>query len=283
MKKAINTVLLDDFCPLDSDQLQVAPGIRLVTGEEQQQEFYYDQAQVPEGEWTTITGQIAHLAADQDFDPMSTVGLFNLPQEMRERVASFMYNYRKTPAHIMQKNQAIAPLRQEVRAYLLERFQGGSTELKIDLMGHNSPGLQTVTVDRKHGHKTGLHYDSWFGTSLRDRLTDRQRIVFNFGPVPRWFLYVPVTLQDFFSFMAARAPEREWNEHTPIRDINGALSALNPPVHCLKIKPGQGYMAPTESVIHDATTRWADTASVNFQLLGEFSWQFARSQPAALA
>lgn len=280
-KKEIEAVLLDDFVTLDLDQLLQFPSTRRLTAEECRDEFYLEGANVPAGEFSVVTELIKRASdADSHFSQTDTVCLFNLPETMKVEVARFMHNYRFTPAPILQRNIAIAPLRKMITEYLLDRFNVGAEELKLDLMGFNSPNLQTVTIDRKIGQKTGLHLDSWYGNSLKNRLCDRKRVVFNFGPVPRWFLYVPISLNAFYEYLSRSSPELNWTPDTPILRIDEALTQLCPVVRCLKVNPGQGYIAPTESVIHDATTRWADKSTLNLQLLGEFSWHANDSQLA---
>lgn len=269
----IRTVLLDADCPLDDDQLQESPGVYQVSAAEKKEHFYGSDACIPIDAWRSITAAIlTDAACIAQCDPIATIGLFNLPSAMKESLFNFMRGYgHNTPNNVMVNPEFLA-IRERVGQYVGERFPSVSAVRNIIKIAHNSPRLATVTIDRKQGCLPGLHYDSWYSTSMQDRTVDNPRIVINFGPVPRWFLYVPVGLQQFLSALAATDTEQVWNESTPITHIKDALLFLKPPVHCLKLNPGQGYIAPTESVMHDATTRWADRSSYNCQIMGDFQW-----------
>lgn len=272
-KYDVCTVLLDDETPIDSGQLQESPGIYPVSMEERKEHFYSSDAVIPVDQWRDISGEIIQERTQMSQrDPVATVGLFNLSSGLKDQLAQFMHAWhRNHPDNVMRHPELLA-LKETIEQYVLDRFQ-----IKVTVPGFNNiaqslPRLPTVTVDRSQGWLPGLHYDSWHSASLKDRQIDNPRIVVNLGPVPRWFLYIPVGLPQFLRALAATDSSQTWTEETPILGIREALLHLNPPVHCLKLNPGQGYIAPTESVIHDATTRWTELTSYNIQIMGKFQW-----------
>jgi hypothetical protein len=269
----VKTVLLDRDTPLDPDQLQESPGVYQVSPEERKAHFYCPDACLPLDQWRTLTGEIIQDGARiEPCNPIATVGLFNLPASLKQSLRQFMHAYAHNRPNNVMANPALVALRAQAKQYLCERFPGPSPVRDMIGIAQSPPGLPTVTVDRKQGWLPGLHYDSWQSASLAERSIANARIAVNLGLVPRWFLYVPVGLPSLLQALAATDNGQNWTSETPILGIKDALLWLNPPVLCLKLNPGQGYIAPTESVIHDATTRWASQPSYNFQLMGNFQW-----------
>ena len=272
------TVLLDNFCTLDDDQLRQSSGVRLVDKTEQKSAFYLENSCVPMDVWANITGQIRIWQPDLPLPPSKNiVGLFNLEPGLRQELLEFMMQYRNAPPLALVSNQPIIPIRNAIRRYLYQRFALNDLKPDLDSLGFNSPNLLTVTIDRKIGLKIGLHYDSWYGPTANDKAGDYFRVVVNLGSAPRWFLYAPIPFETFYPLWAEMRDEKREDGMIPITEPGVILQKLNPGIHCLKINPGQGYIADTESIIHDATTLWTDQPNVHYQLLGKFSWQINTS------
>lgn len=268
------TVLLDNFNPLDNDQLRQSSGVRLVSKTEQKSAFYLEKSCVPVGPWNEVTNRIFIWKPDLVLpNPRNVVGLFNLEPSLRQELGQFMARYRNAPPLALVSNSPIAPIRKRVRDYLYQRFALNDMVPDFDSLGFNSPHLLTTTIDRKIGLKIGLHYDSWYGPTARDKRGDYFRLVVNLGSAPRWFLYAPIPFDDFYALWADRRGVKREAETVAVEAISTVLLEMNPNIHCLKINPGQGYIAATESIIHDATTEWADQPNIHYQLLGKFLYQ----------
>ena len=54
------------------------------------------------------------------------------------------------------------------------------------------------------------------------------------------------------------------------------------PVVRVRLDPGEGYMAPTENLIHDATTSSPDALDVQFRVCGRF-WPMRDASATAAA
>lgn len=114
--------------------------------------------------------------------------------------------------------------------------------------------LATVTVDTKTSQRIGLHIDSWDRLPNSRRHLATNRVCINLGPEPRHFLFLGVTVQGMRSRLALAgiplaAPD----------DSKSVLDAFfhrypDEPVWRLTLRKGEGYIAPTENVVHDAST-----------------------------
>jgi hypothetical protein len=113
-------------------------------------------------------------------------------------------------------------------------------------VGRNPPGLCTVTRDPFTTRFVGLHVDSFHDRYDPARASAGNRLSINIGREPRHLLFVPR------AYRALSGPRL-----SPCRqDVVAAFLATHgdQPVMRLRIDPGEAYIAPTESLIHDATS-----------------------------
>ena len=272
MTRSIRTIALDDGCVATSKQLMESPGLRAPSSyEPAATTFYCPRACVPIDSWRDISSEIEYRPWCDDADPLAKVGWFSLAPGLQTSVAAVMARYGHRDRQWVVDSGVLDPTVDAVRAYLRARFCAVGDVIAFKT-GFNSPGLFTVTVNRSDGQLTGLHYDSWFGNTLQDRSINRHRIALNLGPVARWFLYAPVALAEVAAALARMRGDDYLSDKVPIGDVGRLLLGMGAPIHCLRLDPGQGYIAATDAIAHDATTWWADKTSFNLQLLGEFGW-----------
>jgi hypothetical protein len=114
-------------------------------------------------------------------------------------------------------------------------------------LGRNPPGLHTVTRDPTTGAFVGLHVDTFDCAYDEGRTQAGNRISVNVGCEARSFLFVPVS----FKCLAAEVPR-----HAATSIVKEFLRAdTSQTVIALRVEPGEAYIAPTESLIHDASSR----------------------------
>jgi len=131
-------------------------------------------------------------------------------------------------------------------------------------------GSPTSTTDDTGTH-VGLHVDNWYRAKLGERANAPNRISINLGVKPRFFLFVNLPLATIGALAA---------EHFPfdsrVRDTQHGLRRLfmshfgSYPVVRVRLDPGEGYIAPTENLIHDATTPGENALDVQFSVRGRF-------------
>src|SRR5262249_34039816 len=92
----------------------------------------------------------------------------------------------------------------------------------------------------------GLHVDTFDVTYDAARMQAGNRISINVGDDTRFFLFVPL------AFRSLCLRERTASETSVVTEF--LREHLDQPVIALRVDPGEAYIAPTESIIHDATS-----------------------------
>jgi hypothetical protein len=113
-------------------------------------------------------------------------------------------------------------------------------------LGRNAAGLHTVTRDPFTGRYVGLHVDTFDRAYDDARVTAGNRISINIGVESRRFLFVPLPFKRLFMPGGQNAGTNVVTEF--LRTHTGQ------PVLSLHLDPGEGYIAPTEGMIHDASS-----------------------------
>mgnify|MGYP000943711113 CR=1 FL=1 len=135
----------------------------------------------------------------------------------------------------------------------------------------NRPQLITVTENKERSCLIGLHLDSWFRAPLSERHLSPNRFCFNLGSEDRYLLFINLSLQQIAACIQSAqsvgcpAPQFETDLLIPFLYLFPSY-----PVTCLKVKPGEAYIAPTENMFHDGSTIGRSTADVQLTVLGNF-------------
>ncbi|MFE2407072.1 hypothetical protein ACFXDE_01875 [Kitasatospora sp. NPDC059408] len=110
----------------------------------------------------------------------------------------------------------------------------------------------TTTINNASGQRLGLHVDNWDRLTCRHRVESRLRLCINLGPAPRWLLVGDI---DGVAICSELYP-REYADRTPHTDDVRAFVKNGHALGCLRIRlePGEGYIAPTELMVHDGST-----------------------------
>jgi hypothetical protein len=110
--------------------------------------------------------------------------------------------------------------------------------------------LPTATTDDTGAH-VGLHIDNWYRSKLNERASAPNRISINLGVTARFLLYINLPL----ATIGALATE-QFAFDTRVGDTRNGLRQLfmsrcgSYPVVRVRLDPGEGYIAPTENMIH---------------------------------
>lgn len=157
---------------------------------------------------------------------------------------------------------------QLVRRFELELGFDGNVEVRgVSL---KAPGLSTVTFDNSRRLYVGLHLDSNDRASIYERSSSRNRLSINLGTQPRRFLFQDCSVAGIIDRLAACGsgdlPASTASALAPI--FLGKISAY--PVVALRVEPGEAYVAPTENIIHDATTYGMTAMDISLTFLGRF-------------
>jgi hypothetical protein len=118
----------------------------------------------------------------------------------------------------------------------------------------------------------GLHLDSWEKLPLRRRHFSKQRLCLNIGTETRYFLFINRTLMQMFADLNLVDPTDISKDYRGLRIAEQFMSTCNRyPVISIAIEPGEAYIAPTENIIHDATSMDKQSPDWSLTFLGKFS------------
>ncbi|MER5807561.1 hypothetical protein ABT143_05100 [Streptomyces sp. NPDC002033] len=130
------------------------------------------------------------------------------------------------------------------------------------------PGMVTTTDNYEDGRLIGLHLDNWDKLRCSDRHTGRRRLAINLGPGTRYIILGALDAQT-----VCRAVQGAGHEHRyPHTNDFRAYVAAGYPIRIIRIRlePGDGYIAPTEYLLHDGSTEDQDQPSAAAFWLGRF-------------
>ncbi len=119
-------------------------------------------------------------------------------------------------------------------------------------VSYNPPGLTTVTYDRRDNNRIGLHLDSWESNSIRERSNARNRISVNIGSGPRHLLFMSSGVDIVYRRVGLHEPNNDL-----FKQLFAATRFLRHSVYSLEVRPNEAYIAPTECLVHDGSTRWS--------------------------
>jgi len=153
--------------------------------------------------------------------------------------------------------------------YLRDRFAYKTEPFNHGIHVH-LPGLETVTLDPANRKFLGLHLDSWDRYPLEARARSLNRICVNIGAEPRHFLFLNLSLMNVARLLAEESRE---TPHPAPESVGPAFMSRFPgyPIVRVRIGPGEAYIAPTDNVIHDASTIGSQGLSITLTLRGWFT------------
>jgi hypothetical protein len=136
--------------------------------------------------------------------------------------------------------------------------------------------LPTATTDDTGAH-VGLHIDNWYHSKLGERANAPNRISINLGVTPRFLLYINLPLAAIGALAAEQFAfdTRVGDTRNRLRDLFMSRYGSYPVVR-VRLDPGEGYIAPTENVIHDGCTPAKNALDVQFSVRGRL---WPRSSP----
>ncbi|MEG4441081.1 hypothetical protein QUB47_03365 [Microcoleus sp. AT9_B5] len=216
---------------------------------------YCEGAFMPREPWREPTpAESALLWVHEPPPQYSGVGIVRLPAEVLALFAAAGIASLTTPLQVAEfKSEEKC---QQALDKLIEYFQPfclSDAPPIINGMGGRQPGLSTATIDNKRGCRNGLHTDNWDGLPLAKKQEATNRICVNLGRDSRYFLFVNLTEMDIFEMLGC--PDSDLGKPWTRQLTNEFMQRYREyPVVKLRIAPGEAYIAPTENMIHDAST-----------------------------
>lgn len=252
-------------------KIERSSGTRPVNLEEIDYFRYEKQARVPQKPWMSLTdAEKEQLLTDaQGIESSLTICLMKASGTLLHLAESICRqranNHRGVPSN-SDTSQDHADCTTELRKLCTIGGELAFLGLQID-----QPGLETVTLSDDTSRLPGLHVDSWDNADIQSRTNARNRLSINVGSTPRYFLFIPLSLQDIASFVKAITGKliRTRGDQTPLGREFMQLNPMIPVVRC-RIDPGELYIAPTENIVHDGSSADTNELGRSFAVLGRF-------------
>ncbi|MFI9746762.1 hypothetical protein [Streptomyces sp. NPDC052494] len=130
------------------------------------------------------------------------------------------------------------------------------------------PHMRTTTDNYQDGRLIGLHLDNWDKLTYDRKPDGRRRLALNLGPGTRYLILGALDAQ---AVCRAVHPQ-DYPHRYPHTDDYRVHVAAGHPVRCIRIRlaPGEGYIAPTEYLLHDGSTEDQDQPSAMAFWLGHW-------------
>jgi hypothetical protein len=232
---------------------------------------YCEGALMPKEPWREPTVAESQLLwTKEPPPPHSGIGIVRLPADVLALFADTGIASAATPQQVADvKNhekcrQALDRLIEYFKPFCLS-----DAPPVISGMGGRQPGLSTATIDNKRGCRNGLHTDNWDGLPLAKKQEATNRICLNLGRDSRYFLFVNLTEMEIFEMLGC--PDSSVNKPWTRQLTNEFMQRYpNYPVVKLRISPGEAYIAPTENIIHDASTAEMQHLDVKVMMRGYY-------------
>lgn len=226
-------------CPSVIDRITMSVGSRAAGTVEERVIGYEEQARLPALPWRALTqAEARRFVRGAPSDMTRTIAVVRLPD---------------LPCRL-----PMASADRENWLGLLDSINRvASIEDPIDIVGitSNAVGLQTVTFNEQIEKFIGLHVDNWEGAALLNREALPNRLCVNIGSSHRYFLFVPCSLCSMIDVLE-RVHGRDWQIPPRLTSIGRLFLEEYPsfPVIRCKVLPGEAYIAPTENLVHDASS-----------------------------
>jgi hypothetical protein len=130
-------------------------------------------------------------------------------------------------------------------------------------IGQRKQLTSTTNYQRMPQLRTGMHIDTWNNLDLNNLDTAANRVCFNLGKGHRYFLFINLSLEEIIHSYLELGPEES---NLSMFEIGKLFLERFPdyPLTFIKLEPYEGYIAPTENLIHDGSN--FDSEEVDIQL-----------------
>ncbi|MEV6394094.1 hypothetical protein AB0M39_04815 [Streptomyces sp. NPDC051907] len=133
----------------------------------------------------------------------------------------------------------------------------------------SKPNMITTTENYQDGRLIGLHLDNWDKLIYGQKPRGRRRLALNLGPGTR---YLVVGTLDAQAVCRAVHPEDYMYRYPSTEDYRKHVASGHPiRVYRIRLAPGEGYIAPTEYLLHDGSTEGQEHPSAAAFWLGHWS------------
>jgi len=237
---------------------------------------YCSDAVIPRQPWrepSNLEYELLHASQSAgEWNAANRIGLLKVPEAVLSPLVR-MGVESVTNAEQLQQISLLPEYGDAIRGLQAFVCQFSSQTNDVRVLGPflKTAGLATTTYDNNGKCFVGLHLDSWDRLPLEKRDKARNRFCVNIGKGDRYLLYINLTLKQMLkSLISLNIP----SENSDFRSSHWGEEFMRRfpsyPVIKLRLAPHEAYIAPTENIVHDATTEGCDYPDLSFTVLGHF-------------
>lgn len=225
---------------------------------------------VPKQDWKPLS--ISEAEKVFNFEEVRTdaerISIWRIPDEITRHFEGFRDSITKYNDELLLDNLWTHAEYQRGRNKLFKTLYTAGVGESLKILGHYSrlPGLIASSINGD-GKFVGLHMDSWVNASVSQRTSGfPSRFCVNLGPETRLLNVLNLSIRQICSYAQGNVTEEP-------NDLVVEFLHDNPnyPLIQIAIEPGEAYIAPTEIMIHDATTLGKQFVDASMTLLGNFT------------
>jgi hypothetical protein len=283
LKAGVRVYFAPDTVP--HDRFHLSQGIEALNPEMEADLGYRPHAFIPQLPWYPPTSDQLDLLIEtsphpQTLDVSETIAIVKFPTEVIAKI-SHLFDWGNEQYGV--NNLKVADINQhpdyraaitEINNYILQTY---SRDHHLSCLGLNRSEINKITTTLDWLNYlpatpgVGLHLDSWEKLPLRRRHFSKQRICINLGQESRYFLFVNRALLQLITDLDLDDPDYFYQDYRGVRLPEKFMTLrAHYPVICLAIHPGEAYIAPTENIIHDATSMGKQLPDWSLTFLGNF-------------
>lgn len=246
---------------------------------------YWEHALVPRLPWRRPTDLEFDLLLQQpdEMAPGAWLQIITVPRDLIDRFAELRRASREGSSDALREYTNSAECRWSIdHAMDYARSLTWPTQktLQHGSVFYRPAGLPTSTLYQDNMQR-GLHIDTGYPVSVAKRKYSPNRLSINLGLCDRFLLFVNLGLEQIEAMLAEhRAAYQPLAESPDIRAISASFYQAFPgyPVVKVRLRPGEAYIAPTETMIHDGCTEGQTSYDVQFAVHGHFRPQISTVQ-----
>jgi hypothetical protein len=246
----------------------IADGVKQVWGASPSGDTSYeDGALVPAGEWRLPTpdDQLQISLAPVDGNPF--VAMMDL-KDVTEPLWEFgcvtrdnIRDVRKNAAVELWYESIIWPHIQDI---------WGDIELRYNGANENPPNCITTTINYRTDRFLGLHLDTWEVIPILDRRSSLYRLCINIGFDDRYFIFGLTPTDEFMTDDYEKYYYSGKLRYSYTDQIRDRAPKFGMRLCRLRVPPGFAYIAPTDLLLHDASTIGICNFGASFAVRGAF-------------
>ena len=255
-------VFLDDVPAASADlprRLRISSGTKRLAVEGQQGTKYEKGFFVPRDDWRALSGEELGLLEGRDAcDLAGDIRLFAIPAWLQQ----FFWDL--DPARLVAGSEFSAKVEDRLFNSFCDEAGAALAALGISSRRLNvrfqKARARSTTFDPEFGTFVGLHVDNFERRPIDLRHRSFPRLVVNLGLQPRSFVFVNLPLIELLAPSGIPHGPETYRRYSWAYALAHAFMAARPdyPVLRLELRPGEGYCAPTQNLVHDGYTSEGD-------------------------